>query len=335
MKHATNHLPVIPEMPRKGVSSSEHHPLPVDGILVVDKPAGWTSHDVVAKCRGMIGIRKIGHAGTLDPEATGLLPLCIGRATRIVEYLMDLPKTYRVRMKLGEETDTEDATGTVIAVHDLDGISEEKIRSCLACWQGEREQVPPMYSALKQGGKRLYQYAREGKEITRKPRKVIFYHIDDLCCDLPFLSFRVRCSRGTYIRSLCRDLGRDLGVGGHMVALRRTKSAGFADADAVPLERLLEMDREQILECLFPPDRPLGGMPRLVIRSGSEIKVCRGQTISAEDLQERREKIAAGPVRIYGSDGRFLAIGRCECSAGGALRVVPKKVFCRPEEYPE
>ncbi len=317
-------------MPQRKISSTGDAVSPVDGILVVDKPAGWTSHDVVAKCRGMMGIRKIGHAGTLDPEATGLLPLCVGRATRIVEYLMDLPKTYEVRLKLGEETDTEDGTGTMIASHDLDGISEAEILSCLTRWRGEREQVPPMYSALKQGGKRLYQYAREGKVVERKPRKVTFYEIGDLCCDLPVIDFRVRCSRGTYIRSLCRDIGRDLGVGGHMVALRRTESAGFTEADAVPLQVLLETERAEILDQLFPIDRPLVRMSPMIIRPESEIKVCSGQTLLEVDLQEREEEKLAGElVRVYGAGGQFLAIGRCE-SSEGVLRVVPKKVFCRP-----
>lgn len=320
-------------MQRTKILSTGDAGSPVDGILVVDKPAGWTSHDVVAKCRGITGIRRIGHAGTLDPDATGLLPLCIGRATRIVEYLMDLPKTYEVRMKLGEETDTEDATGRIIASHDLDGISDEKIRTCLTRWQGEREQVPPMFSALKQGGKRLYQYAREGKVVERKPRKVTFYEVTDLRCDLPFIDFRVRCSRGTYIRSLCRDIGRDLGVGGHMATLRRTESAGFTESDAVPLQVLLETERAIILDRLFPIDRPLLRMSPVVIRPESESKICRGQILSAEDIQvSGEEKVSEGTVRVYGACGRFLAIGKCEFSAEGALRVAPKKVFCRPEE---
>ncbi len=303
--------------------------LHADGILVVDKPAGWTSHDVVAKCRGMTGIRKIGHAGTLDPDATGLLPLCIGRATRIVEYLMDLPKAYEVRMKFGVETDTEDAAGTVIAEHDPGGITEDQIRRCLKGYIGEREQVPPMFSALKLNGKRLYQYARAGKVVERKPRKVIFYEIADLVFDLPFLTFRVRCSRGTYVRSLCRDLGRDLGVGGHLTALRRTESAGFDEGDAAPLNRLLEMDRQEILGLLFPIDRPLRGMPHLTVLPDGERKISRGQVLTEEDLQTGEvERRTAGRVRVYGPNGRFLAIGEYQFSAVGTLQVIPKKVFC-------
>ncbi|NOY53846.1 MAG: tRNA pseudouridine(55) synthase TruB [Deltaproteobacteria bacterium] len=317
-------------MPQKNISSMGAG-APFEGILVVDKPAGWTSHDVVAKCRGVIGIRKIGHAGTLDPEATGLLPLCVGRATRIVEYLMDLPKSYAVRMKLGVETDTEDAAGQVIAEHDLAEITESAVRLCLQRYRGEREQVPPMFSALKQGGKRLYQYARAGKVVERKPRKVIFYEIADLVFDLPFLTFRVRCSRGTYVRSLCRDLGRDLGVGGHLTALRRTESAGFVEADAVPLSRLLEMDRRKIPGLLFPIDRPLAGMPRLTVRPDGERRISRGRMLSDEDLQAgEAERIVAGRVRVYGPNDRFLAIGECEFTPAGHLRVIPKKVFCLP-----
>jgi tRNA pseudouridine55 synthase len=302
------------------------------GILVVDKPAAWTSHDVVAKCRHLTGIRRIGHAGTLDPDATGLLLVCLGQATRLVEYLMELPKTYQVRMKLGEETDSEDSSGKVVARRDLGKISEAKIRACLARYQGEIQQVPPLYSALKFQGKRLYRYAREGKMVEREPRRVTVYEIGSIDLALPYLSYRVKCSRGTYVRSLCRDMGRDLGVGGHLVSLRRTESASFTEADAIPLTRLLEMEADEILSHLTPMDHPLSGFSRMEVQSGAEMKVCRGQALSPEDLCHRVDPWPVDlPVRIYSENGRFLAMGKSRISPEGSPRLYPQKVFCVPQ----
>lgn len=300
----------------------------VAGLLVVDKPSGCTSHDVVARLRKGLGIRKIGHAGTLDPDATGILPVCAGPATRIVEYLMELPKAYRVRMKLGEETDTEDASGRVTRRHGLKGLTEERVRAAVMRFLGEVRQVPPMYSALKSKGRRLYDLARKGEEVSRPPRTVNLYEIHGFQCDLPHVFFHVRCSKGTYIRSLCRDIGRELGVGAHLTDLRRTESAGFTEKDAHPLSEILAMGRDKGRALFVPMDVPLGHFPAAVVHSGKILKVRQGRPLEEEDLLRRPEGLKPGDLlRLYGEDGAFLAIGRTGTPTGGGLRILPRKVF--------
>jgi tRNA pseudouridine55 synthase len=313
-----------------GQKTREPNPGGINGILVVDKPADWTSHDVVAKLRWATGIRRIGHAGTLDPLATGLLPICIGQATRVVEYLMDLPKAYRVRMKLGEETDTEDAEGALIRQADPSGVREADVRDALLGLRGPLEQVPPMYSALKKDGEPLYKYARRGKAVKRPPRRVTIYDIGEIAWESPFVSFRVRCSKGTYVRSLCRDIGRHLGVGAHLTALRRTESAGFTEEDAHPLLNLLALDPAELLERLVPMDRPLSAFESLVVRPELVGSVCRGQMLQLMDLIDPPAALGDGIVRLYDPEGRFLALGRCTGAGGGAPVIYPKKVLCSP-----
>ncbi|MDX1763037.1 MAG: tRNA pseudouridine(55) synthase TruB [bacterium] len=297
---------------------------------MVDKPAGWTSHDVVAVMRKRLGIKRIGHAGTLDPAATGLLPLCVGRATRIVEYLVDLPKTYRARMKLGEETDTEDGTGRVVQTRQIGNLSPAAVRSVILGFLGDSLQIPPMYAALKVDGRRLYEYAREGDEILREPRPIHLYAITDIVVDLPYADFLVRCSRGTYIRSLCRDMGRELGVGSHLVALRRTESASFGEADAQPLDRLMDISRTALYGLLIPMDRPLNGFEAVIVRPKAATKVCHGQGVTGGDLRGLPDPWpAGGMVRLYGEDGTFLALGEAVMGPLGEPYVRPKKVLCQ------
>jgi tRNA pseudouridine55 synthase len=296
-----------------------------DGLLVVDKPAGWTSHDVVAKMRTVLGIRKIGHVGTLDPDATGLLPLCVGQATRIVEYLLDVPKTYRVRMKLGEETDTEDASGTILQSRDLDGLIEPQIDEMISRFQGEILQTPPQYSAIKKNGRRLYKYAREGKKVQIEPRKVIIHEIYDRMLDLPYISFYVRCSSGTYIRSLCRDIGDGLAVGAHMTDLRRTECVHFSEQDAYPLSALIGMDQIEVLSKLVPMDLPLVHLEAVTVKDQAIPNVLHGRPLTQEDLVEDTKELKIGAIiRIYDAQGTFVAIGK-----GGRESLFPRKVFCR------
>ncbi len=300
-----------------------------NGILVVDKPPDWTSHDVVAKLRWATGIRRIGHAGTLDPLATGLLPICIGQATRVVEYLMEMPKAYRARMKLGEETDTEDATGALIRQTDPSGVREADVRDALLALRGPLEQVPPIYSAIKRDGEPLYKYARQGKKIERPTRTVTIYNLGGIAWEPPFVSFHVRCSKGTYIRSLCREVGHQLGVGAHLTALRRTECAGFTEEDAHPLESLLALDRAELFHRLLPMDRPLSDFESVVVRSQAVDSACRGQMLEATDLVDP-PATHNGIVRLYDRQGRFLAIGRCMTAVAGRAIIHPKKVFCSP-----
>ncbi|RNB77384.1 tRNA pseudouridine(55) synthase TruB [Brevibacillus panacihumi] len=219
----------------------------VSGVLVVDKPAGMTSHDCVAKIRRLYGTRKVGHTGTLDPEVTGVLPICLGHATRLVEYLQELPKRYDVVMRIGYSTTTEDATGEIVEKQEVDtaSITEERIKAIFQQFLGEIEQVPPMFSAVKVNGKRLYDLAREGTVVERQARKVTIYelvlHEVRVEEEMVDVRFTCTCSKGTYMRTLCVDLGRALGYPAHMKLLRRIKSGPFTEQDAIPLAALEEL----------------------------------------------------------------------------------------------
>jgi len=219
----------------------------VSGVLVVDKPAGMTSHDCVAKIRRLYGTRKVGHTGTLDPEVTGVLPICLGHATRLVEYLQELPKRYDVVMRIGYSTTTEDATGEIVEKQEVDtaSITEERIKAIFQQFLGEIEQVPPMFSAVKVNGKRLYDLAREGTVVERQARKVTIYelvlHEVRVEEEMVDVRFTCTCSKGSYMRTLCVDLGRALGYPAHMKLLRRIKSGPFTEQDAIPLAALEEL----------------------------------------------------------------------------------------------
>jgi tRNA pseudouridine55 synthase len=215
----------------------------VNGVLVLHKPAGMTSHDCVARVRRLFHTRKVGHAGTLDPDVTGVLPVCLGQATRVIEYLQDVPKAYEVQMTLGASTTTEDASGEIIRTKPVEAssITEERVREVLQSFVGTIEQVPPMYSALKVNGKRLYEWAREGREVERKARTVAIYQL--LLRKIEGknreqISFYCQCSKGTYMRTLCVDLGEALGYPAHMSGLVRVSSGSFSLADAITLEEL-------------------------------------------------------------------------------------------------
>ena len=216
-----------------------------EGVLAVAKPAGMTSHDVVAKTRRILKMKRIGHTGTLDPEVTGVLPLCLGRATRVVEYMQELPKEYEATLRLGMSTDTEDLTGTITEQVDEVTVTPEQVEKVLETFLGTISQVPPMYSAVKVDGKRLYELAREGKTVERKSREVTIYEIEMKGFEWngPFLdvSFRALCSKGTYIRTLCVDIGRALGLPATMVKLVRTMSAGITAADCLTFEQIEQL----------------------------------------------------------------------------------------------
>ena len=227
----------------------------MDGILAVWKPAGWTSHDVVAKVRRLLRTKRIGHAGTLDPQVTGVLPLCIGRATRVVEYVQERPKAYEAVLKFGIATDTEDLTGTVISEVSSVQINESDIRRVLESFIGEIDQTPPMYSAVQVGGKRLYELAREGQVIERQSRRVTIYELELLELNLdqshPTIRFTVQCSKGTYIRTLCVDIGKALGVPAVMAELKRTMSGGFTEEQCFTLQEIEQLQDSGDLEANF------------------------------------------------------------------------------------
>lgn len=222
----------------------------MDGIINVHKEAGFTSHDVVAKLRGILHQKKIGHTGTLDPDATGVLPVCLGKATKVCDLLTNKDKTYIATCKLGVDTDTQDMSGEILCRHSIDGITETSIEECVASFLGKSQQIPPMYSALKVNGKKLYELAREGKTVERKPREITIEQIEILQIDMEqgIFVMEVTCSKGTYIRTLCHDIGEKLGCGGAMEKLIRSRVANFALEEALTLSEIQELVRQDILK---------------------------------------------------------------------------------------
>ena len=287
-----------------------------NGILIIDKPAGWTSMDVCAKLRGMFHEKRVGHAGTLDPMATGVLPVFLGRATRAVEFAADSDKEYIAGLKLGVITNTQDTTGEILEERPVE-VGKEQLCQVLERFTGDIEQIPPMYSAIKVGGKKLYELARKGKEVERKPRPVTIHALEVLDDAPPEGSdylLRVACSKGTYVRTLCHDIGQALGCGGCMSSLRRVKAAGFTLSDSVTLQAVQEaVDRGEGESLLLPVDAYFAGLPMLVLKNaGAEKKLRNGAALRAPG-------IADGEYRVYGMDKTFLALGR---AAGGTLTTV-------------
>ena len=231
------------------------------GVVVLNKEPGFTSFDAVAVCRGIFGQKAVGHTGTLDPMARGVLPICLGRATKLSELLTSSEKEYEVEMQLGRTTDTDDITGKVIEETSMEAVkclTEEQVRDTLLRYQGDSLQIPPRYAAIKKDGRKLYEYARSGVEVDVEGRPISIYELDVLKICLPFVHFRVRCSKGTYIRSLCRDVGKDLGTGAVMSALLRRKTGGFTLEEAVTLEELKEAKKEgQLMNYVRPMDQLL------------------------------------------------------------------------------
>lgn len=273
----------------------------MNGIVIVDKPQGWTSQDVTARLRRVYATRRIGHGGTLDPMATGVLPVFVGRATRGVEFFEHAEKTYETVLLLGRTTDTQDVTGATLAekaVH----LSPADIDRVLPRFRGDILQVPPMYSALKVNGKKLYELARKGKEVERQPRPITVFELTNLGFDGTRLRLRVKCSKGTYIRTLCQDIGEALGCGGCMEALRRVRAGEYGIEDAVPLEQLLESETpEQYLRGL---DTMFAHCPAVTLTANQE-KRCRNGNPFSSPLPQ-------GTYRAYSQSGEFLMLAKVE-----------------------
>ena len=284
----------------------------MNGILNVYKEAGWTSHDVVAKLRRITGQKKIGHTGTLDPDAVGVLPVCLGKATKVADLLMEETKTYEAVLLLGVSTDTQDAGGRILRTAEVN-CTEEELKTCLSGFRGEQLQVPPMYSALKQNGKKLYELAREGKTVERAPRKVHIYEITLLDADLPRARIRVTCSRGTYIRTLCQDIGERLGPGGCMEHLTRTRVGKFVLEEARTLAQLEKEAEEGRLENLLcPVDEIFREYPRASVLPEAEKAAKNGNPLEESQIRaEEPERLAeGGKLRLYDSSGEFLGLYR-------------------------
>lgn len=330
----------------------------MDGIINVYKEKGYTSHDVVAKLRGILRMKKIGHTGTLDPDAEGVLPVCLGKATKLCDLLTDKTKTYQAVMLLGQETDTQDTTGAVLAQYPVNA-TEEEVREAVESFLGPYMQVPPMYSALKVNGKKLYELARAGKEVEREARPVEIFEIHVDSIELPRVTMTVTCSKGTYIRTLCYDIGRKLGCGGCMEHLLRTRVDRFELADSLKLSQIEELrDRGEVENHVIAVDEVFAGLPAYtavpgdgdkLVHNGNPLPIelatrCEDGESSSQDqgakqsaehshrLSSRIEEGELGKalfdpqknIRVYDSEGRFIGVYGYEKSK---RRYKPLKVF--------
>ena len=281
----------------------------MNGIVIVDKPAGWTSQDVVSKLRGVLHTRRIGHGGTLDPMATGVLPVFVGRGTRAVEFFEHAEKTYEAVLHLGVITDTEDISGTVLETRDF-SISKEEFLGILEKFQGEIQQIPPMYSALKINGQKLCDLARKGKEVERKPRTITIFQLDCLEFNGTFARLRVACSKGTYIRTLCKDIGDALGCGGCMEGLRRVAAGAYTIAEAVPLQTLIDADDPEIY--LRPVDSMFINYPAVTLTQKQTLRCRNGNSFSVE--------MADGTYRAYSETGEFLMLAKVDSGVMSTIK---------------
>jgi tRNA pseudouridine55 synthase len=283
----------------------------LSGILPLYKPAGFTSHDCVMKIRKLARTKKVGHTGTLDPDVTGVLPICIGQATKVADYLHDAPKQYRATLTIGFSTDTEDASGAVLETKTIDSsLDEEQIRSVINRFIGNIEQIPPMYSAVKVDGKRLHELAREGKTVERKARSVTIYDIVveeiNLHTEYPAVTYTVTCSKGTYVRTLCTDIGRALGYPAHMSCLQRLRSGPFELAQCVTLEEVeAAVSAGDLQKLLYPLDHALFQYPAVHIPAGRVQAIRNG--LSQRHLRPDAWQVG-DKLRLYAPDGTFLAL---------------------------
>ena len=280
----------------------------MDGIVIVDKPQGWTSQDVTARLRRVFGTRRIGHGGTLDPMATGVLPVFVGRATRAVEFFEHAEKTYETVLRFGITTDTEDMTGTVLTEENV-SFTEEQLQETLAAFRGEILQVPPMYSALKVNGRKLCDLARKGKTVERQPRPITIHELTLVERGENTLRLRVRCSKGTYIRTLCKDIGEKLGCGGCMESLRRVAAGEYTIDEAVPLQTLL--DTEEPEKYLRDVDTMFRNYPAVTLTSNQETRCRNGNAFSVS--------LAPGTYRAYSQAGEFLMLAKVD---GGVMSTI-------------
>jgi tRNA pseudouridine55 synthase len=285
----------------------------MNAVICLDKEKGITSHDAVFRVRRLLRIRKAGHAGTLDPMATGLLLVCLNEATKVVNLLTDCDKEYAVTMKLGESTDTYDAEGSIVEQRSTDGVSEAAIRNCIDDMRGTISQLPPMYSAIKMNGEPLYRLARQGITVERTPRTVSIAELDIEDITLPYVRMRVSCSKGTYIRSLCHDIGEQLAVGAHMTALCRTRIGPFRLEESVQLDALTSSGAG-----ILSLDQALSQLPEAVFCGARLTRILHGNPVAASDVVLSNSS-AEGLIRLKDDAGNLLGIGRL---AEGKITVV-------------
>ena len=281
----------------------------VHGVVNIKKEKGYTSHDVVAKLRGIVGQKKIGHTGTLDPDATGVLPVCLGKATKLCDMLTDKSKTYETVLLLGKTTDTQDISGEVLSEGDYSHIDNETVLQCIGEFVGDYLQIPPMYSALKVNGKKLYELARQGIEVERKARPVVIHEINVLDVNLPRVRMEVHCSKGTYIRTLCHDIGEKLGCGACMEELIRTKVSRFEIADSLTLDEVRDIkEAGRLEEILVPIDVMFDQYEAVTLKDEFVAFAYNGNLFKAKHLKENILLENEKQVRVYDEAGRFIAI---------------------------
>ena len=280
----------------------------MNGIVIVDKPAGWTSQDVVSKLRGVLHTKRIGHGGTLDPMATGVLPVFVGRATRGVEFFEHAEKTYEATLRLGLTTDTEDTSGTVLSEQEVH-ISEVDFLGVLPQFRGKIQQIPPMYSALKINGQKLVDLARKGREVERQSREIEIFQLDCLGFSGDTARLRVRCSKGTYIRTLCKDIGEALGCGGCMAALRRVQAGEYTIEESLALDALIAAEDPQLY--LRPVDSMFRNYPAVTLTEKQELRCRNGNSFTVQ--------MADGTYRAYSKAGEFLMLARVD---GGIMSTI-------------
>ena len=281
----------------------------IHGVINIHKEKGYTSHDVVAKLRGIVGQKKIGHTGTLDPDATGVLPVCLGKATKLCDMLTDKNKTYETVMLLGKVTDTQDISGAILNESPMDRLDEETVKETIQSFVGEYMQVPPMYSALKVNGKKLYELAREGVEVERKARPVTILNIDIKEINLPRVRMEVSCSKGTYIRTLCHDIGEKLGCGACMEELIRTRVSRFKLEDSLTLSQVQELKEAGNLDkILVPIDEMFSDYDAITLKEEFVSFVYNGNTFMPKHVKQFIELVDGKMVRVYDDKGNFIAI---------------------------
>ena len=281
----------------------------INGIVNINKEIGFTSHDVVAKLRGITKQRKIGHTGTLDPDAVGVLPICFGKATKVCELLTNKDKVYVTTLLLGKVTDTQDSSGKIIDEYDVSGLLENEVQKCIMSFVGEYMQIPPMYSAIKIKGKKLYELARKGVEVERTPRKVVINYINVLEIDLPRVKMEVSCSKGTYIRTLCHDIGRKLGCGGMMEYLLRTKVGDFVLDRSITIDVFRDIFLDEKLDTvLLNVDSVFQGYPKKTIKRGEEQRAYNGNAVPLNIIVEKGSLNHGEKVRLYDFKGGFVGI---------------------------
>jgi len=291
----------------------------VNGILLLDKPIGMTSNRALQNVKHIYEARKAGHTGSLDPLASGMLPLCFGQATKVSHWLLDADKVYEVEMAIGARTDTADADGQIVATSDRDSVTRELLETAIESHRGEIDQIPPMFSALKQNGKRLYELAREGKEVERKARRVTIYELEVIRFDPRQPVLRVRCSKGTYVRTLVETLAARMGTLAHVAALRRTALGPFAGQSMVTMEQVdaLRGDPDALDKLLIRADTALEGFPAIELTSDEAFYLSRGHAVG------HAPQGLSGLVRIYDQDARFMGVGEIQPEGG----IAPKRLF--------